>query len=640
MGQFYDWQFISYGIIMLRIEVMFDVSKFKNLSEKETRYNKRFRALNSVGMNTRYIEKTVEEASDNLGSGAKSFIIYGEPQSGKTEMMIVLTARLLDEGHKVIIVLLNDNVPLLHQNLDRFRSSGIDPTPVDVTYILDKEIGNKRWIIFCKKNINDLKKLFDKLYKIKGKIIIDDEADYASPNAKINRDMRSAINKAIYDLLGGDGVYVGVTATPARLDLNNTFENLTEDWICFGPHDEYVGKDTFFPMDLSKPFNFSLNLLPDKGDDPKYLLKALLSFFVNVGYINLNSGLKNNLKADTQENACFSFLIHTSGKMADHEKDEEIVNRIFGILSDEDHKKYDDLVKAMYEMAVDKYGEDKAEEIVRLVLTNIRREFIEVLNTKKKSGTNLTNPTALFTIVIGGNIISRGITFNNLLGMFFTRDVKHRIQQDTYIQRARMFGNRKKYVNLFELWIPESLYLDWHKCFVYHYLSLEAIKTDKAAPVWISDNRVRPVATSSIDKKAVVLDTGEMCFNKFKYSKELEEIVLNPELDDLTKLKMINEKFGDEVFPSYVIDFIRSYIQPYEGYIAIHNPRPVSKDSGYHDSLYRQRGVIGGQDIARFPQAVHQIMVIYNTYNEARAVYRYAGKVQFLKNLKKKRVNV
>jgi hypothetical protein len=54
-----------------------------------------------------------------------------------------------------------------------------------------------------------------------------------------------------------------------------------------------------------------------------------------------------------------------------------------------------------------------------------------------------TDPTAPFTIVIGGNIVSRGVTFNNLLSMFFTRDVKHKLQQDTYIQRARMFGSKR-----------------------------------------------------------------------------------------------------------------------------------------------------------------------------------------------------
>jgi len=47
----------------------------------------------------------------------------------------------------------------------------------------------------------------------------------ASPNAKINQAEQTKINELISHLLGSTGDYVGVTATPARLDLNNTFSN-------------------------------------------------------------------------------------------------------------------------------------------------------------------------------------------------------------------------------------------------------------------------------------------------------------------------------------------------------------------------------------------------------------------------------
>ena len=58
--------------------------------------------------------------------------------------------------------------------------------------------------------------------------MIDDEADYATPNSKINQGTKTAINDLVGKLLGGDGYYVGVTATPARPNLNNTFQNDTE----------------------------------------------------------------------------------------------------------------------------------------------------------------------------------------------------------------------------------------------------------------------------------------------------------------------------------------------------------------------------------------------------------------------------
>ncbi len=615
---------------------IFDLNKFKNLSAQK-RYDRQLNRMFSQGLQKEHVEKAVQEAIKNIGNGKKSFVIYGEPQSGKTEMMIALTARLLDEGHSIIVVLLNDNVQLLQQNLDRFRGADIDPTPVDISEILEENIGDTTWIIFCKKNIRDLNRLSEKLYKKRDKIIIDDEADFASPNARVNRDDRTAINEAISKLLGNNGIYIGVTATPARLDMNNTFDNMPEDWICFEPHKEYVGKEVFFPLDF-RPQQCTPNFLPATGDSPSYLRHALLSFFVNVAYINLfDTDVKNQVKAKGEGNACFAFLIHTSGRTADHRSDKEIVNKVIDALSDENHILFPRLVEMLHVIAVQKYGQDTADAIVKFVLLNIGRKFTAVLNAVSKAGRkvalDLTNPPTLFTIIIGGNIISRGVTFNNLLGMFFTRDVKHRMQQDTYIQRARMFGNRGKYLKYFELWIPEHLYLDWHRCFVYHQLSLEAIKADKKAPVWISDDRIRPVAPGSIDKRSVVTDAGEMYFAKFTLNEEVVHLIEAKRMNEIDKLQKLNELYGGKALPAYVINFTQ--INQYPGSIAVHDIRRVGQDSDYHNALYRPKGVMGGTDyIGKFPNAVHHFMVIANTHNEARIVYKYAEKVQFLKNLK------
>ena len=107
--------------------------------------------------------------------------------------------------------------------------------------------------------------------------------------------------------------------------------------------------------------------------------------------------------------------------------------------------------------------------------------------------TGTEKPAAIFTISIGGNIVSRGVTFNNLLTMFFTREVKHKIQQDTYIQRARMFGNRGEYIENFELSIPEDLYDNWHRCFQFHRIAYAHAISGK--PAWLGDKKVRTYLT-------------------------------------------------------------------------------------------------------------------------------------------------
>ena len=104
-------------------------------------------------------------------------------------------------------------------------------------------------MIFCKKNTDDLSRLIDKLDSLDGLVIIDDEADYASPNAKVNKGTRTKINELINTLLGEKEIYIGVTATPAQLDLNNTFDNDSDLWVNFPPHSNYTGQDVFFPLE-------------------------------------------------------------------------------------------------------------------------------------------------------------------------------------------------------------------------------------------------------------------------------------------------------------------------------------------------------------------------------------------------------
>ena len=139
----------------------FNLNDLKRETEVGNRYEKRLSHLVTVGQEIERIKTVVETAVANIKKGQKSFVIYGDPQSGKTEMMIALTAKLLDEGHKIIIILLNDSVQLLGQNLERFQRSGLSPSPKKFSEILTPEvvIGDRHWVIFCKKNAKDLAKL-------------------------------------------------------------------------------------------------------------------------------------------------------------------------------------------------------------------------------------------------------------------------------------------------------------------------------------------------------------------------------------------------------------------------------------------------------------------------------------------------
>jgi len=612
---------------------MFDINKFRNEKPNNTRYERRIEALKLDEKSTKSIENVVGGALSNIENNVKSFVIYGEPQSGKTEMMIALTAKLLDKGYQIVIILMNDSVQLLDQNLERFQRSGLDPSPKKFSEILDPSvaIGKTQWVIFSKKNSKDLRKLIDKLNGTNGRVVIDDEADYATPNSKINKREKSKINELTGELIGQDGIYIGVTATPARLDLNNTHGNYNDKWLDFLPHPTYKGQDVFFPTPLSS-LQYILKLLPDQGDQPKYLRNALFGFMVNVSFLNkfFNESEKN-----------YSILIHTSGKKVDHAEDYKQIVKILDVLRNEEHKKYPKYLENIWRIAQERYP-GYEDDVIKYIVGNKDRNNIVVMNSDKEKNVSdnksATSPSTLFTIVIGGNIVSRGVTFDNLLSMFFTRDVKHKFQQDTYIQRARMFGSRGNYLKYFELSIPETLYLNWHKCFIFHRLSLESRRTGNGSPVWLEDNKVSPVSSSSVDRTTVAMHSGEMSFEKFDYEQELINVIMSENsTNNLEKLKGLSDLLSEKCLPKYLINYIENFSPVGDNSILIHNASSIVdwKDA-IQSEIRRPRGFIGSSELnqEKYPNAIHHIKIFYNSENKARLFYKYVGKIKFIKNLK------
>lgn len=612
---------------------MFDINDFKDFLHNDTRYEKRINILKSKSINTESIEYTVCAAIENIfDKQINSFVIYWEPQSWKTEMMIALTAKLLDKWIKTIILLLNDNIQLLNQNLKRFRDSGLDPTPQNYKEIMDPSVDIKDLenVIFCKKNSSDLNKLIQRLWNIKNKVIIDDEADYATPNSKINNSEITKINELVGKLLQNDWYYIGVTATPARLDLNNTFNNSSKNWISFNPHPFYTWQDHFFPVTPNN-IKFNLSLLPNTDDSLKYIKRALFSFMVNVAFLNIIDDWK-------EDN--YSMLIHTSWKKTDHFKDFQDIQKIFWVLYNESWTKYEPYIKEIRKLAQNKYNwyEDN---IVRYIITNRKRNAIILINSdwEKDQIPSAVDPSSLFTISIWWNIVSRGVTFNNLLSMFFTRDVKHKIQQDTYIQRARMFWARWKILKYFDLYIPKELYKDWHRCFVYHRLALESIRNGEL--VWFEDSRVSTVAAGSVDNSNISFSKWEMSFEIFDYNEKINEIISNDYwYNSLLKLEEIKKTIWDKGIPDFLISFIKNTIQWNTTLVWLYKSLDIKDRWDYVD----REKIINHKwsfltDLVRdrtYKDPLHKLRIFYNSKTwKARLFYKYDWyNINFVKNTK------
>jgi hypothetical protein len=608
-----------------------DVEKFKAKAKLKDRYAKQLARLQKQSIPTACIEDAVDGALGKLGDSNTALVIYGEPQSGKTEMMICLTARLLDAGHRIVVHLMNDSVDLLSQNLKRFKNSGLAPAARNSSELLPSFVlqANQELVVFCKKNARDLEKLIERVKDAGRVVVIDDEADYATPNAKINSGTKTRINGLVGQLIGKEGYYIGVTATPARLDLNNTFQNDTEKWVHFPPHSKYTGQDVFFPID-KKGLSYRLTLLgsmPD-ADAPR---QALVRFLVTVAYQNLyvNGEEKN-----------YTMLVHTSGKKQDHEADRVIIEQAVQALIDTSSDGFVTLLESVHAASQKLYPKVEPDHLTDYVVSNASRATLIVLNSerdRRAAGDNATEPASPFTVIIGGNIVSRGVTFPNLLSMYFTRNVAHKLQQDTYIQRARMFGARGQYLEHFELTIPEQLYSDWHRCFVFHRLALATVKAGMGSPVWIGDNRVSVAASASIDKATVAFDKGEMSFGLFDFSSELDQIVASDQ-GAISTLETLRSKIGDAALPPFLIQYINMVSPAGAQSLAIHTSSSIASygTSANQDTISRDKGFMGNPQLEpkKFPNAVHHIKIFRNVNGKAKVFYKYKGSLQFVQNIK------
>jgi len=68
---------------------------------------------------------------------------------------------------------------------------------------------------------------------------------------------------------------------------------------------------------------------------------------------------------------------------------------------------------------------------------------------------------------LGGDLLQRGVTFENLITTYFTRWAKMGGNMDTNLQRARWFGYRSKYIDLCKIFTTKEISVEFYtnKCY-------------------------------------------------------------------------------------------------------------------------------------------------------------------------------
>lgn len=394
------------------------------------------------------------------GSSATGLAL-GYVQSGKTTTMTALMAAAADKGYRLIICFLGSTNLLLDQNSGRIHSAlGIN-TRTDYRWVSLRNpsgVGGRRevrdWlgrgrvvvltVLKHAGRIDQLAAALKDAVPTDGRVlIVDDEADQASLNTKVNAAAESSIYAAISGLRSvlPPHLYVQFTATPYAPLLLDPADHLLPNFVVFlQPGRGYTGGREFFvdyapkvirpipSMDEQAPKTLPTAL-------PKSLLNALANYIVGAGLL-----LEGKSAAPPM-----SMLIHSTQRNDVQARYFYLLERVLRSWRESSLRASSsaDLPAPMAEeharlvaAGAIEVSEATRLERIRYVLREIKTWLVNSQSDVKKIDWNV----APFHILLGGNKLDRGFTVEGLTVTYMNRPTADQI--DTLEQRARAFGYR------------------------------------------------------------------------------------------------------------------------------------------------------------------------------------------------------
>ena len=429
-----------------------------------------------------YIIKNMPDPKlTNLNYQIKGLVV-GQVQSGKTANIQALICKAVDAGYRFIVILSGRHNDLRSQTQGRFNDEVFISSTQNWSRLTDKEKDFERGshdidsssetakIAIIKKNVKVMEKMIKSIEEnpnynsIKSFpfLIIDDESDDASIDTNSNDPNLdpTKTNQKIREILElfNKTVYVGFSATPFAnvfIEVNNEQDLYPKDFIHVLPTPkQYIGSRQLFDLDDEKDsvFKFVQPLSSDEEINVTDLKNSIYSFI-------LSSCVAIEREVTRDQN--LSMLIHPSYKNIEQNryrsKVDEIVKDLNAFI---EHPEKVDLLNEFKELwrkdflpILDK--KHYFESIWQHHKYIINKLEIKQLNHQSDDTLDYKVGKKIY-IIIGGNILSRGLTLNGLLVSFFIRNSKTP-NYDTLIQMQRWCGF-KKHTDLIRIYTTEKLY--------------------------------------------------------------------------------------------------------------------------------------------------------------------------------------
>ena len=442
-------------------------------------------------------------ADPNLHNLTKRGLVLGYVQSGKTANFTAVMAKAADAGYSLFIVFSG-----LHNNLRAQTQVRLDGDLVDDDWhtLTNRESdfayttrgaallkGRVPTLAVVKKNQARLRALRDWLRDIPEDIrrrvpilILDDEADQATPNSANGLDNHSRINELVRQIWAEvvTGTYIGYTATPFAnifMDPADEQELYPADFIIDLPRpDTYFGAERIFgreALDADEEPDPGLDMIrtvPDedaevlrvKGnkEDRKAFDPPLPPSLVDaVRWFLIATAIR---RARGQVNDHSSMLIHTTHFVDPHFAMSRRVDKLIDAM----RANWDAGLRTEFEEAFDREKEaaaevatlpmpswEEVEDVFDETLASVR-VVVDNGSSEDRLDYDRANddgePLPETVIAIGGGTLSRGLTLEGLVVSYFTRTSN---TYDTLLQMGRWFGFRTGYEDLPRMWLQGSL---------------------------------------------------------------------------------------------------------------------------------------------------------------------------------------
>lgn len=425
-------------------------------------------------------------------------LVMGNVQSGKTGNYAGVIAKAADAGYGLVIVLAGLYNNLRKQTQDRLDHDVFHKDWDPLTDIEDIPVvsrpeyrvrAGRRTYAVVKKNSRRLTNLLDALRGLPEEtrkripvLIIDDEADQATPNNPTNKQEISAINGLLRQIWAEVrvGTYLAYTATPfanVLMDADSEDELFPSDFITvLEPGADYFGAERVFGIaetftDDITTYSDGLDMVreipsidvaqlhpsrsaEDRENDPVPVVPSLVDamrwFFLATTVRRIRGSRDHS-----------SMLIHTTHYAAPHFRMRE---SILAWLDDERVSLNLQAYRTLWEQERDRAREARTEQMptwqqiettlpdvlasVRVIVDNGSSD--ERLDYDKEKGQTV--------IAVGGGTLSRGLTLEGLVVSYFTRTSS---QYDTLMQMGRWFGYRPGYEDLPRIWVAPGLDKDY-----------------------------------------------------------------------------------------------------------------------------------------------------------------------------------